>query len=153
MQGWYTTYLGRQADPAGLSGLVGVLQAGFSEETTLGFILGSQEYYNKAPARLGFGGSAPSDSIYVQALYHDLLLHSPGTGEVNAFVGALHALGRTAIVSIMMNSAEHDWKAFVRQWLSLTATTFAFDIIANQGRTKKQFAARWQRTRSSTRVE
>src|SRR5262249_41502546 len=107
VQGWYLTYLNRPADNAGLNALVGLLLQGFTEESVLTFIFGSQEYFLKAPARLGFASSPPSDAIFVQALYKDLLSHNPGVSEVNTWVSFIPSMGRPGVASLFLRSAEH----------------------------------------------
>ena len=47
VNGFYQRFLGRAADPGGLSAFVGALDAGMREEDVVAIIMGSDEYFGK----------------------------------------------------------------------------------------------------------
>jgi streptogramin lyase len=76
----YQHYLGRGPDAAGLSGWVGDMQQGLTDEQLEAAFIGSPEYYNHA------GGT---DRRWVDALYQDLLGRLPDPVGENAWIHAL----------------------------------------------------------------
>jgi hypothetical protein len=54
---------------------------------------------------------------------------------------------------LMRQSATQEWKGFVRQWLCLTAATYAFDIVTTTSLQvgESQFLPRWQQANEAAR--
>ncbi|HBI43132.1 MAG TPA: hypothetical protein DDY78_09800 [Planctomycetales bacterium] len=86
VKGWYRSYLGRTADGVEEQSHVAGLLAGFSEETILGGILGSPEFFLHAQT-LTNSGSPPER--FVQALYKLLLNRTADAGEITGHVAEL----------------------------------------------------------------
>jgi streptogramin lyase len=93
VKSWYVTFLGRAA------------QGG--EEQVLSAILGSGEYFNRAPQVPGVGGGNPSNEKFIQALYSQLLNRSAGPGEISFWVGQLPSFGRGGVALRILQSAEY----------------------------------------------
>jgi hypothetical protein len=72
VRSWYRHFLGRDADPAGLSGWTAHLQNGASPNWVLSNILGSDEYFSRV------GNTADS---FVQGLFEDVLGRKPTRQE------------------------------------------------------------------------
>ncbi len=104
VQGWYQTYLGRQAQGGEELGWVNLLQAGQSEEQVLSDILGGVEFFNRAQT-MGFGGTA--DQNYVLALYQLLLGRSASSNELAGWVGALPGFGRSGVAEQFLQGQEY----------------------------------------------
>jgi uncharacterized protein YkwD len=103
VDGWYVTYLGRQAVNGEEQGWVVALCQGVSEEQVLAGILGSQEFYRHT-ARLAPAGT--SDQSYIESLYALLLHRTPSAGEMADWLPALAAAGRDAVAASFLHSAE-----------------------------------------------
>jgi hypothetical protein len=102
---WYLTYLGRAAKGGEEQGWVNALLAGQSEEQVLSSLLGTPEFYNRAPTITGDGGK-PSDQEYIKALYVVLLNRMPSSTEVNSWVSALATMGRAGVAFRLQTSTE-----------------------------------------------
>jgi hypothetical protein len=104
VDGWYRTYLGRDAHGREEQGWVNALLAGGREEDVLAGILASPEFYDRAQT-LVTAGSA--DERFVGALYGLLLGRPAGADEVAGWVGSLPALGGAGVARSFLASAEY----------------------------------------------
>jgi hypothetical protein len=77
IESWYQRYLGRNADPTGLSGSLMAMQQGATQEQIQVGILTSDEYRARASTRFGEPNVA-----YVAALYADVLHRTPAQTEL-----------------------------------------------------------------------
>jgi len=101
VDGFYFNYLGRPADAGGEIGWIGFLQQGGSEERVITAFVTSAEYLDRAKDT--FGGF---DSSYIQSLYNKLLGRNAGAAEIATWVSALPSVGRDAVVTAFLGSAE-----------------------------------------------
>jgi uncharacterized protein YkwD len=98
VSGWYSQYLGRPADSAGLNTFATALQAGATEQQVLALILSSSEYFNN------HGGTAAG---FVQGLYHDLLQRDVAADEAASWMQmAADPSQRQAVAAGILGSAE-----------------------------------------------
>jgi len=104
---WYVRFLGRTTPPSTgeIQGYLNAFQAGASEEQILASILSSAEFFNFANNRLITTGS-PNER-FVSGLYLLLLNRTPGTSEVQGWIGLLPTLGQAGIASTFLASAEY----------------------------------------------
>jgi subtilisin-like proprotein convertase family protein len=102
---WYLTYLGRPAQ--GNEPWVPALLAGATEEQVLAQILGSPEFFGRAPSFPGVGGGAATNQTFVRSLYVLLLQRQPGASEVNFWVGQIPTLGRAGVAQAILGSIEY----------------------------------------------
>jgi hypothetical protein len=77
----YQTYLGRSPDPSGLSGWVGAMQDGLTDEHLEAQFIASPE---------AFAHHGGTSAGWVRGLYQDLLGRTPSDAEVNGWVQALN---------------------------------------------------------------
>jgi hypothetical protein len=107
VESWYQLYLGRSLDAG--APWVDSLVNGAREEDVLAQILGSQEFFNRAPTLPGVGGGPATNSTFVRALYvlPTLLNRQPSTSEVNFWVGQIPTLGRAGVALQILASAEY----------------------------------------------
>ena len=106
VKGWYSTFLGRQANGQEELGWVNLMYFnGFTEEQTLSLILGSPEYYNHAAAIQG--NPTPTDTTFVTALYEQLLNRVPSQGEVNVWLPNIPKIGRTGVAFAFLTGTEY----------------------------------------------
>jgi hypothetical protein len=98
VQSWYTRYLGRQADPGGLSVWVQQVRS-FGPVQAQAGILGSDEYY----ARHGYRPEG-----FIQGLYVDVLGRTPSRREMHSWVSRLGFDGgnRTQLAQEFLTSAQ-----------------------------------------------
>jgi hypothetical protein len=92
---YYQTYLGRSADPAGLSASIAFLQQGGSLDQLLQGIFSSSEFFAL------HGNSMPA---FVGSLYGDVLGRTANTAELNGWVHS--GLNRSAISNFFLQSNE-----------------------------------------------
>src|SRR5262249_50339398 len=85
---WYVRYLGRHADPVGLSSEVRAISRGTPLDVAEAAILASPEYYVR-------NGNTPEG--YVAALYRDVLGRRAGSHEFAHQVNHVLRDGRTAV--------------------------------------------------------
>jgi hypothetical protein len=85
---WYVRYLGRHADPVGLTSEVRAISAGTPLDVAEAAILASPEYYVK-------NGNTPEG--FVAALYRDVLGRRAGSAEFAHQVNRVLRDGRTAV--------------------------------------------------------
>jgi hypothetical protein len=104
VDGWYCTYLGRDAHGGEEQGWVDALLAGGREEDVLAGILASPEFFDRAQT---LGGAGGADERFVGALYGLLLGRPAGAAEVAGWLGALPALGRAGVAQAFLSSAEY----------------------------------------------
>lgn len=98
IQGVYEHYLGRAAEPAGLSYWLGRMSAGMRiSDLEAGFIT-SDEYYAKA-------GGTPSG--WVERLYRQVLGRTPSTAEVTGWLPHVDPASRTDVAMGFLLSDEH----------------------------------------------
>src|SRR5262245_41742370 len=119
VDGWYRTYLGREAEGGEEQGWVNQLLAGAREEDALAGILASPEFYGRAQMLVYVGAA---DERYVRALYGLLLGRGAGGDEVAGWLGALPALGRAGVTRSLLGSPEYrrdavasDYQALLRR--------------------------------------
>jgi hypothetical protein len=106
VKGWYATYLGRTAVNGEELGWANLMVNGMVPEQVLSLILGSQEYFNRAPTLPGIGG-APSDAAFATALYVQLLNRVPTPAEVDNWVGMVSRIGRAGVALAFLTSPEY----------------------------------------------
>jgi hypothetical protein len=82
INGWYTLYLNRPADPGGLRNWLGALASGATWASVQANIVASQEAFN------GAGGT---NAAWVTYLYQKVLGRTPSQGELNGWVNPLNA--------------------------------------------------------------
>ena len=100
VQSFYTLFLHRAADPAGLSGFVGALGVSSTTEQVEAAIAGSTEYFATR------GGSA--NDGFLDALYADLLGRAVDPTGRAAFDAALTGgATRTEVATAVLNSPEY----------------------------------------------
>jgi len=80
VQGFYTTYLGRQADANGLNDWVAQMQQGYNAESIRASILASAEYFQDVGA---------TNTKFVTALYQDYLNRQPDPGGLASWTALL----------------------------------------------------------------
>ncbi len=104
---WYVQHLGRSAGAGEEQHWVQLMFGGVTEEQVLAAILGSPEYYGRAPYIVGTRPT-PSDEYFIRALYRQVLGRDAGEAEVAAFrTHFLPAVGRQGSVWVILNSEEH----------------------------------------------
>src|SRR5207245_4564973 len=101
VEGLYQRFLGRAADPLGLSTWVGFLADGGTMVQLEAMILGSPEYFNV------HGGG--TNAGFINAIYHDALGRSPDPGGA-LFYSELLANGSSpvAVAQAVLNSSEDE---------------------------------------------
>jgi hypothetical protein len=97
VNGLYQKLLNRNADPAGKSTFVSLLQHGTTVEQVIVDIVTSQEYTNL---------NGMTDMAFIQSLYRQLLGREASPREVNAWLGVLASQGRAAVARDLLQSAE-----------------------------------------------
>jgi streptogramin lyase len=110
VQGWYRTYLGRQADAGGLQYFVTLLRTA-TEEQALARMLASPEYYNYAPSVAFAGTKTPTDQAFVLALYRQLLDRDAGADEAAYWQTQVATRGREA--AVLQLTAADEYRANV----------------------------------------
>jgi hypothetical protein len=94
----YQTYLGRNPTAAETNFWLAQFRPGpnqVTQEQLIGNLIGSVEYFNRAPAILGTT-QAPSNSTFVQAAYFQLFPgYSISSGELNMWVNILNSGAKT----------------------------------------------------------
>ena len=94
---YYTTYLGRVGDTAGVASWVATLQNGASEEQVAAAFLSSPEYSAKNV----------TDGAFVQSLYQNVLGHAGDQAGINAWTQVLGAgTSRSAVAASFIGSLE-----------------------------------------------
>lgn len=88
VDGWYVRYLGRHADPVGLTSEVRAIRAGTPLDVAEAAILASPEYYAR-------NGNTPEG--FVAALYRDVLGRRAGSHEFAHQVDHVLRDGRTSV--------------------------------------------------------
>ena len=104
MTTWYQTYLGRTPGNNEEQIWVNDLLNGQSETAVLASILGTQEFFNRAPAFVDNG--QPSNMEFVEALYEVLLNRSAGSNDVAFWVNVIPTIGRTNVAQDILGSVE-----------------------------------------------
>ena len=89
-----TLLIGRAADPAGLSGWVGLMQAGATEAQVATSIISSPEY----------SLLHSSNTAFVQSLYQNLLGRTPSTADLNSAVTSLATQSRASLANFFVNA-------------------------------------------------
>ncbi|MDE2508241.1 MAG: DUF4214 domain-containing protein [Planctomycetota bacterium] len=102
---WYLEFLGRPAAAAESAWWAGVL-AGTSDEQVMADIIGSPEFYNRAPSTSGLGG-VPSDATFITAMYVELLGRTPAPNELASWAAALPIVGRDGAALLVLESPEY----------------------------------------------
>ncbi len=109
VQGWYQTYLGRQASGGEEMVWVNQMMNGASEEQTLSGILGTSEFSARAQTQVSSG---TADQRFVQELYQVLLNRTASPPEVAGWVNLLPAMGRQGVAfSFMTGSAAVEYRS------------------------------------------
>jgi len=101
--GWvqdaYQTYLRRTAGGTEVLAWVNGFQVGWTQNMLVGAVVGSAEYQNRV-------GS--TNSLFVAALYRDMLGRTAATTEVSAWVNVMgKGATRTQVVAAILGSAEY----------------------------------------------
>jgi hypothetical protein len=97
----YHRFLGRDADPAGRAGFVGMLQAGGTLEGVSEAILTSPEYQ----------AHFQNDGDFVQSLYPNLMHRMGSDAEIGGWLAMLPQVGRAGIAQAFLESQEfRDWE-------------------------------------------
>jgi hypothetical protein len=96
VDGLYHRYLNRDADPAGRAGFVAYLEAGGTLEGASLALMSSPEYQ----------AQFPSDAVFVQSLFQNVLHRTGGNDEVASWVALLPQVGRAAVAQGFLSSAE-----------------------------------------------
>lgn len=111
VQSYFTSYLGRSADPQGLAFFVGQLGAGATPEQVQAAILGSAEYVNQN------GGTING---FLDSLFQDTLNRSIDAAARAHFTTALNQ-GATApqVAEVVLHSAEYDGVFVARQYQAI----------------------------------
>jgi hypothetical protein len=112
----YRQFLKRPADPAGEANAVGFLQHGGTEEQLIAAFVTSPEYYDHAT---GGSSSGLPDGNWLALLYQQLLGRPGSDGEISAWLAALPTLGRTAVASAFVSSAEYRTNAVLQFYAGL----------------------------------
>jgi hypothetical protein len=94
----YEQYLGRAADPGGLSCWLGVWDAAGGPGQIEGSMLASPEYYSHAGA---------TDANWVRALYENVLGRAPGQSEVDIWTAQLQHMSKQAVANGFVGSLEY----------------------------------------------
>jgi hypothetical protein len=102
----YWQYLGRPADSAGEAGWVNFLRAGHTEEDVITALGSSGEFYSRASTLANFSSPDVSDANFVRALYVTCLGRAGTTSEISAWVNLVPTMGRAAVTSAIVHSAE-----------------------------------------------
>jgi hypothetical protein len=100
---FYVTFLRRHGDAGGEQAWVQVLESGGTQEQVMAGLLSSVEFANVANNLVGSGDA---NANFIQALYMVVLQRSAGTADMNAWLGALGRLGRSAVAQDFVSSAE-----------------------------------------------
>jgi uncharacterized protein YkwD len=133
VDGWYATYLGRQAQNGEEQPLVAALVNGQTEEQALALVLGSPEFYSHAGA---LSGTGTADQRYVATLYSLLLNRSAAAGELNYWVAALGPAGRNAVALGIARSTEYrddEVRAYYSSMLHRPASGAEISLWAGSG--------------------
>jgi hypothetical protein len=96
VNGLYLKILGRQADAGGQTYFVNLLQNGGTLEQVETDLFASAEY----------GTLTGSDGAFVQSLYNKILGRVGDNAGVASWLNALPSIGRAAVASAILNSAE-----------------------------------------------
>jgi hypothetical protein len=100
----YLEFFNRPADPGGEAGWVAFLQQGGTEEQLIANLLSSPEYYNHAST---LNSSISPDANFLAALYRQLLGRPGSAAEINNWLAVLPTLGRAAVATAFVTSAEY----------------------------------------------
>lgn len=103
VRSWYVVYLGRPAHGGEEQPLLDLLRAGQAEETVLGQLLASDEFFRRAQA-LEVTGTP--DERFLHSLYQLVLHRTARSGEVQGWLGALPTLGRAGVAEQVLRSPE-----------------------------------------------
>jgi hypothetical protein len=122
IRNWYATSLGRQPAPTEIQSWVGAMQQGMTEEQVQGWILESDEFYQRAGS---LDSSLSGDSSYIQALYSLVLGRMPSSGELNGWAAALATMPRSAVVSGFVSSQEFRSDVITGYYFSILHRTSA----------------------------
>jgi hypothetical protein len=101
---WYQAFLGRAAAGGEEQVWVNMLLNGATEETALGGILASQEFFNRAQTLVGTG---TANERYIQALYQLLLGRSGSAAEVSGQAALIASIGRAGVAQGILTSGEY----------------------------------------------
>jgi hypothetical protein len=104
LQQFYRQFLGRPAAAGEEQGWVQMLLQGHTEESVLGALLGTAEFYDAASARYASG---TPDERYIRALYEVVLGRPASESEVSGWLGSLTTLGRTGVATFLLRSQEY----------------------------------------------
>jgi autotransporter-associated beta strand protein len=98
----YVKYLGRHADPGGLSFFVGQMAHGMTDEGVASVLIGSPEFFALS------GSTSSNVKPFLTLLYEDALYRQPDQAGLNAFTQALSFnVSRQQVASIVLGSFEY----------------------------------------------
>jgi hypothetical protein len=103
VQSFYLHFLGRAATAGEVSGWVGLLLGGQTEEQVLSAFLSTAAFYQRAGA---LGTTGTRDERFIRGLYSLLLDRAPDEAELGGWLGALSSLGRGGVASALLHSSE-----------------------------------------------
>ncbi len=104
----YGDQLGRPPLPYEVQAVVSAFQKGATWESVTAAVLGSDEFFNRAPSINGVGGGPPSNQTFISALHHQLLNRDPTpTESANYLSNALAQVGREGVSLMVLKSAEY----------------------------------------------
>jgi hypothetical protein len=123
VKGWYQKYLGRAADPGGLTGNVNALIAGMTDEQVIANLVASTEYFNKN------GGT---NALFVAAAFRDILGRTvPDPAGQAFFVNQLAAgVSRATVATELLGSNEYRSNLVASYYVSFLARTGSAAEIA-----------------------
>ena len=102
----YWQYLGRAATAGDESSWAGFMRAGHTEEDVIAALCTSAEFYIRASTLANYSSPDLPDANFVRALYEACLGRVGSTNEISAWVNALPAVGRAAVVFQIVHSVE-----------------------------------------------
>jgi uncharacterized repeat protein (TIGR01451 family) len=112
VDGWYVTYLGRSPQNGEEMGWVNLLQS-LTQEQALSYILGSQEFFNRAQSLIA---TRTAQERSVQALYQLLLNRTASTAESGGWVSTLPQIGQQGVALAFLKSQEYRIDQFTRYY-------------------------------------
>jgi hypothetical protein len=104
VQSFYLHFLGRAAAAGEVTGWVGLLLSGQTEEQVLSAFLSTAEFYRHVATLVPAG---TGDERFVQGLYTLLLGRPAGDAELGGWLNALPTLGRDGVASALLHSTEY----------------------------------------------
>jgi len=130
IRSWYTRYLDRAADQAGVNSWLGVLNQGYNFAQAQGLLLGSPESFQKSGPN---GPASATNQTWAVYLYQRVLGRTPQGGEEAFWVNGLNGGLQTRDVALGFLLSQEYTQNLVRKWYAtyrLGGTTPAADTLA-----------------------